>query len=425
VRLIDFVAPPRSSSGKPYARLNYLFHAKDRTGDLYVNDTRGLMWRIDGDTRRVNLFLNLRKVRGGAFLATGGEMGFRSFAFHPNFARPGRIGYRKLYTMSTETRQSRPDGVDLFTGPYPVQHHNVLAEWQVERNDRTVVDPGSRREVLRIAQMYEYHNTDQILFNITRQPGHPDYGRLYIGTGDGGAGGDPYNVAQDPRRLLGKVLRIIPAYNRRGERYRIPPDNPFVGRDGYLPHIWAMGLRHPQNLSIDVGGTRELVFTDIGARHIEEVNILRKGANYGWPRREGTFVTDRANLSVLYRRGPNDARRAFTYPVAQYDHDDGRAITGGFVCRSAGIPALEGHYLSGDIVNGRIFHVPFRELLAARANGTRATLRELTLIYRGQRRTMLDIVNAGRVDLRFGQGQDGTIYVMSKQDGWIRRLAAA
>ncbi len=421
--LVDVVAPPSTSSTRPVAPLNYLFHANDDTGDLYANDTNGKMWRIDGRTGDVNLFLDLAAVRGSAFLATAREMGFRSFAFHPAFSMPGRVGYRKLYTMSTETAGSRPPDVDLFAGPFPITHHDVLCEWEVRRNDPTQVDPDSRREVLRIAEFASNHNTDQILFDLGRRPGERGFGRMFIGTGDGGGGGDPYALAQDPQRLQGKILRIIPAFNRDGRRYRIPDDNPFVRRPGFLPHIWALGLRHPQNLSYDHGGTGRLIFTDIGQRHIEEVNLMRKGANYGWPLREGTFVTDRTKLNVLYARGPNDAARGFTYPVAQYDHDDGKAITGGFVCRNAGIPSLEGHYLCGDIVNGRIFHVPMAELLAAEASGTPAQLRELTLLRNGQPTTLLELVDAPRVDLRFGQGQNGTIYVLTKQDGWIRRLA--
>lgn len=425
--LVDVVAPPRSSTSKPFARLNYLFHANDGTGDLYVCDNRGPMWRIDGRTGRVNLFLDLGALRGSALLVDPFEMGLRSFAFHPDIARPGTVGFRKLYTMSTESVGSRQGDVEVLRGPYPERHHDVLTEWQVRATDRTVVDPTSRREVLRIAEYGVNHNADQVLFDITTRPGTPEHGRLFIPTGDGGGGpgtGDPYRVAQDPRYPLGKVLRIIPANNQGGRRYRIPDDNPFLGRAGHLPHLWAIGLRHPQNLCVDTGGTRRLILTDIGAANIEEVNLLERGRNYGWSRREGTFVTDSERQGTLYALGPNDARYGFTYPVAQYDHDDGHAITGGFVCRNAGIPALEGHYLCGDIVNGRIFHLPLADLIRAHSNGTQAPLRELTLQRNGQPTTLLQLVGANRVDLRFGQGQDGRIYVLSKQDGWIRRLAA-
>lgn len=424
--LIDVVAPPRSDQRRPFARLNYLFHANDGTGDLYVCDNRGPIWRIDGRTGRVNRFLDLAAVRGSALLVDPFEMGLRSFAFHPDFARPGTVGFRKVYTMSTETVGSHQGDVEVLRGPYPERHHDVLAEWQVRATDRTVVEPGSRREVLRIAEYGSNHNADQILFDITARPGSLEYGQLFMPTGDGGGmlgTGDPYRVAQDPRYPLGKVLRISPTPTG-SRRYGIPADNPFLGRAGHLPHLWAIGFRHPQNLCVDTGGTRRLILTDIGAANIEEVNLLERGGNYGWSRREGIFVTDSEDHGTLYARGADDSRYGFTYPVAQYDHTEGKAITGGFVCRNAGIAALEGHYLCGDIVNGRIFHVPLADLIRAHRNRAQVPLRELTLLRNGQPTTLLQLVGANRVDLRFGQGQDGRIYVMSKQDGWIRRLAA-
>jgi glucose/arabinose dehydrogenase len=428
VRLVDFMPPSaveamRTASAKPYARLNYLHHAGDGSSFIYTNDTRGKIWRINSQTGAVKEFLDFRRARNGALLTDHAEKGLRSFAFHPNFSRPGKPGYNKLYTLSTETIASRPSGVKIFGGNYPVKFHDVLAEWAVFSNDRTRVNPASRRELLRIAQHSNNHNTDQLLFDPNARPGQAAFGKLFFATGDGGSSGDPYDLAQNPGVMLGKVIRINPTYTTNGARYGVPADNPFVGRAGYLGHIWAMGVRHPQNMCIDTGGSHKFIFTDIGQSNIEEVNLMQKGANYGWPAREGTFVTDTATTSALYARGPNDASFGFTYPVAQYDHSDGRAITGGFVYRGTAIPSLVGHYLCGDIVRGRIFHVPVDEL----QQGSVATLRELTLVYNGQVKTLKDIVQGvgGRVDLRFGQGGNREIYILSKQDGVIRRLAAA
>jgi glucose/arabinose dehydrogenase len=399
-----------------------LYHAHDGTGFLYTCDNRGKIWRINRQTGAVSPFLDFAGARGSALLIDPFERGLRSFAFHPNFARQGAVGYNKLYTLSTESVDSRPSGVQVFGGPFAITSHNVLAEWAVFAGNRTRVDPNSRRELLRIAQHAANHNTDQVMFDPNTQPWQTGHGKLFVATGDGGGAGDPYNLAQNPSVMLGKVIRIDPTDNRNGARYGVPPDNPFYGRAGYLPHIWALGVRHPQNMCFDTAGAlRKFIFTDIGQRHIEEVNVMVKGANYGWPLREGTFVTDRANLSTLYALGPNDALRRFTYPVAQYDHSDGRAITGGFVYRGSRVPALIGHYLCGDIVNGRIFHVPVSQLRL----GSRATLRELTLLRDGAPITLQTLVDGanGRVDLRFGQGEDGEVYILTKQDGMIRRLA--
>jgi hypothetical protein len=174
---------------------------------------------------------------------------------------------------------------------------------------------------------------------------------------------------------------------------------------------------------VDRGGTGAFLVTDIGQRHVEEVNLGIKGANYGWPLREGTFATDRRDPTVLRALPPDDAALGFTYPVAQYDRDEANggkmAITGGFVYRGAAIPALAGEYLFGDIVSGRVFHVPVRDLRP----GAQATIKELTLLENGKPITLQELVGR-RVDLRFGQDEAGEVYLLTKQDGAIRKLVA-
>jgi glucose/arabinose dehydrogenase len=215
--------------------------------------------------------------------------------------------------------------------------------------------------------------------------------------------------------------------------FRRPPDNPWAGGSGAAPLVWARGLRHPQNLCFDpVTGTGLL--TDIGQMQIEEVNLLARGANYGWPLREGTFAFVRDEPEQLYGLPADDASRGLTYPVAQYSHQEGlarpnggnlgysSAICGGFVYRGTAVPALYGHYLCGELVNGRIFHVPLSSLV----QGQLATLQELTLLRDGAPVTLSGLAAGpgGRADLRFGQGADGEIYILTKQDGKIRKMAA-
>jgi glucose/arabinose dehydrogenase len=260
------------------------------------------------------------------------------------------------------------------------------------------------------------------MFNPNLQPGDPDYGMMFFGIGDGGnfpTNPDPYNQAQNPGLAPGKIFCIDPL-QQSDRPYGIPADNPFVGRAGYLPEIWALGFRHPQNLCFDTGGDRVFLIADIGQANIEEINIGVKGGNYGWSLREGTFVTDLNGARNLYALPPDDANRGFIYPVAQYDHSEGVAVTGGFVYRGTAVPALVGHYLFGDIRNGRIFHIPVSDLVL----GQQAPVRELTLTRGGTEVTLLALANSanGRVDLRFGQDHAGEMYIMSKQDGWIRRM---
>jgi glucose/arabinose dehydrogenase len=364
-------------------------------------------------------------------------MGLRSFAFHPDFTKAARPGFRKLYTVHTEAAAEPEGSAPLFamTPGTPVHHHNVLTEWGARPTEPLVIDPDSRREVLRIAQNRPDHCTDQLVFNPAAMPGDDDYGMIYIGTGDGGntpEHPDRYEHAQDPTSALGKILRIDPLRQADGGCYRVPADNPFVGRDGWLPEIWALGLRHPQNLSFD-RPTGTLVLADIGQFFIEEVNLGVRGGNYGWPRREGTFATDRVDQTRLHALPDDDASFGYVYPVAQYDHDEGEtregtpiakgrvAITGGFVYRDVAIPALAGQYLFGDLVNGRVFHVALVELVPGRL----ATIHEVTLTRNHVPVTLQQLVGTtGRVDLRFGQDERGAIYLLTKQDGAVRKLVS-
>ena len=209
VELVEFSTPPASSTQRPYARLNYLFHAGDGTARVYVCDTRGKLWWIDTGSGGATLFLDLKKALGSAFPTPSAQMGLRSVAFHPDFARPGKPGYRTLYTVNTGTAASRAAGVPLFAmaPSTPVDHHNVITEWKVYFTLRTRVDPKSRREVLRIAQHRTDHSTDTILFNPTAKAGEPDYGKLYIGTGDGATRRNCPICTTTPRTRFGRWAR--------------------------------------------------------------------------------------------------------------------------------------------------------------------------------------------------------------------------
>jgi glucose/arabinose dehydrogenase len=435
VELVKFSQPPRTRSKPAYAMLNFLYYAPGDSGFLYCNDSRGKIWRINGGSGAATLFFDLKQARGSAFLALGQERstsGLRSFAFHPNFARSGQPGFRKLYTANTETIDSFKGG-RLFTDPaYKTNSHGVVAEWSVKASNPRQVDPASRRELFRVGMPKDDHHVDQLMFDPNATVGSPGYGKLFISIGDGGnyvTRPDPFNQAQNTKRALGKIFRIDPLKQGSGKPYGIPSDNPFVGNANFLPEIWAYGLRHPQNISFDPEGSGTFLISDIGQEHVEEINIGIKGANYGWPLREGTFVTDRANGRVLYEPPADDTKKGFTFPVAQFDHFENGAylekvaVTGGFVYRGSAVPALVGHYLYGDMVSGRIFHVPVSDLKL----GTQATVKELTLVDNGKPTTLLVLVGSplNRTDLRFGQGEDGEVYILTKQDGLIRKMRPA
>lgn len=184
---------------------------------------------------------------------------------------------------------------------------------------------------------YRNHDGGRILFG-------PD-SYLYIGTGDGGGGGDPLKHGQALDTVLGKLLRIDVHRTSADKPYSIPGDNPFVLRADARPEIYAYGLRNPWRFSFD-RQTKELWLADVGQDRIEEINIIHKGKNYGWNTMEG---------STCFNPPDNCDRAGLEMPIFEYDHDSGKSITGGFVYRGKKIPAMHGYYVYADFVSGRIW----------------------------------------------------------------------
>ena len=181
---------------------------------------------------------------------------------------------------------------------------------------------------------------------------------LFIGTGDGGSGGDPPNNAQNTDVLLGKLLRIDPRRTRAGRPYGVPRSNPFVGRPG-RDEIFSYGLRNPYRFSIQVlPGTRpdRLAIGDVGQSRYEEVDYLSlpeaRGANFGWDAWEGFQLYDCGGLTCLNDGTPDPG--GTTKPIFAYDHSQGCAITGGYVVRDRALPSLRGRYLYGDYCRGEL-----------------------------------------------------------------------
>jgi glucose/arabinose dehydrogenase len=315
----------------------------------------------------------IRVVENGALLATpfldiasrvssGGERGLLSVAFHPQYAQNGFF-----FVNYTDTR-----------GDTRVERYRVSA-------DRNRADPASAQLIIQVTQPYSNHNGGLVAFG-------PD-GRLYVGMGDGGGGGDPEEAGQDPQQLLGKLLRLdvdgtLP--------YRIPSDNPYAGSTGRRPEIWAMGLRNPWRFSWD--RTANLLYlADVGQNRLEEINVVPAatgGVNYGWDLMEGSDCFE-----------PRDGcdRTGLTLPVAQYTHDDGCSVTGGFVYRGQDIPALRGHYFYADYCQGWIRSFRYRGGQAADARSW-------------------DLENVGNVT-SFGEDGRGELYVVSTRG--VYKIVAA
>ena len=349
---------------------------------FYVVEQRGTIRTVRHNVVSTTFALDLRSD-----ISAGGERGLLGLAFPPDAAESRRVFVN-------------------FTNP---AGHSVVARYTRDAQGRfeaasrfDLMWPDGRRF---IEQPFANHNGGHLAFG-------PD-GYLYIGMGDGGSGGDPMNLAQNPNSLLGKMLRIdvgVPDSDARG--YRVPEDNPFVDRQpiAALTEIWAFGLRNPWRYSFDDwtrGGTGALVIADVGQTAREEVNWEPRGAggrNYGWRLREGRIAYDA-------RQGA--AFQPLTEPIHDYPRSDGMSITGGFVYRGAALPPMfNGRYFFADYVAGRVFTIGVS--LDAAQEATAVDQLELTTLLGGA--TELGLISS------FGVDADGEIYIVSYTRGRILKI---
>jgi glucose/arabinose dehydrogenase len=327
----------------------FLTHAGDDSGRLFVLEQEGRILELGTGGLEEEPFLDLSQK-----VLCCGERGLLGLAFHPGFPDDPRLFIN--YTR-------RPDGA------------TVVSEFRLGQDGRP--NPGSERVLLTIAQPFSNHNGGMIAFGLG--------GRLLIGTGDGGSGGDPQNNAQNPNSLLGKMLRI-------GVNGRLPyavPANNLYAAGGGRPEIFAIGLRNPWRFSID-RATGKLYVGDVGQNAIEEIDIVERGGNYGWRHFEGTRP---------YRPAGGIDRNTLEMPIAEYGHDDGRcSVTGGYVYRGQAVPELAGTYLYADYCTGEIFG-----------------------LVDGGQRVLLD---TSMLISSFGEDEAGEVYVVD-HGGAIHRISGA
>lgn len=271
------------------------------------------------------------------------------------------------------------DGSFLYANYTDLDGHTRVVEWAMQ-GDRANAE--SRRDVLKVEQPYSNHNGGVVKFG-------PD-GFLYVGLGDGGAGGDPEGRAQDLSTLLGKILRIHPRPTENSP-YAVPSSNPFLSQQGARGEVWAYGLRNPWRLSFD-RLTGDLWIGDVGQDAVEEVDYqpasATGGANYGWDRLEGST------------RFEGDPPAQHVLPIHEYPNARGGcAVTGGYVYRGERIPALFGAYVFADFCAG--------ELMALRQDGGVTTeVASLGV-------TLSNVAS-------FGEDDDGELYVLSLAGGVYR-----
>lgn len=501
IDLEDFATAPitgqYNGSGNlaPLARINTFRPEPGPNGRMFLADLNGPFYIMDGAAKVFTRYLdfNGRDNNTGLFkrfvYLQGLANGLIAFAFDPEYRTNGRF-----YTLHSEDATLTAPLVPVATGapglnvanyaptePVPVPgaftRESVLVEW-TDTNLANATFEGQARELLRLRLNSQVHPAGDLLFNPAARAGDADWRVLYVAVGDGGAGEFPEperrNSPQRLDTLVGKILRIVPDVAERAGtipstngRYRIPADNPFVDVAGARGEIWALGLRNPHRLTwevdpVDASRNRLLAMT-IGIRTWESVYLIRKGANYGYSEREGNELVRKednqtaplpANDTIPLRVSGTDIRGTITpqYPVLQYNHTNGFAIAGGVVYHGARVPALQGKFIFGDLLSGRLWYADYGAMLAAddgrpetvapmyeisvrwKAPGADAatiypTMRPVSVAGFDARRAS-DPAGAGakgptRTDLRLGIDAAGELYVFTKADGVIRAVVGA
>jgi glucose/sorbosone dehydrogenase len=425
VNFVEFASIP--DAGTQAARMNLLID-EPGTRRMFVNTMEGLLYTVSYDGKAVTLYLDLNDPKWEyPVQSSGSERGFQSFAFHPQFAQAGTPGFGKFYTyVDTPNMSPTPDFVPLGAGR---THDEILLEWTARDPKAAAYDGGIPRELFRVAHPFGNHNGGQIAFNPVARPRTPEFGLLYIGSADGGSGGDPYNQSQNLKSIFGKILRIDPlGRNSANGKYGIPASNPFVKNADALAEIYSYGHRNPQRFSWDPRNGN-MFEAEIGQNINEEVNQITAGGNYGWNIWEGSFRFYGREVGIEDQRG--DPK--MTYPVVDFDHTDplfpmrSVAATGVYVYREKAIKALTGMLIFGDNPSGEIFYVNADALPKGGQNFHRILFND-----KGETKTLLQLLKeknvqqgktpSVRADLRMGLGPNGQLFMLNKHDGTIRLL---
>jgi glucose/arabinose dehydrogenase len=337
-----------------FQEMTNLVQPDDASDLMFVTEQRGVIYSFSANnSQQADVFLDItdRVNRGG------NEEGLLGLVFGSDYQENG---YFYVYYSAADPSRS------------------VVSRFSLDEEDTDVADPESEVIIMEVAQPFSNHNAGQLAFG-------PD-GYLYIGLGDGGSAGDPLGNGQNLVTLLGSILRIdVSGLSAPGD-YEIPADNPFVGTTGARGEIWAFGLRNPWRFSFD-SETGLLWAGDVGQSSWEEIDIIAKGANYGWNIMEG---------SHCYSPATGCDQSGLTLPIVEYDHSQGCSVTGGYVYRGDQTPSLQGYYIYGDYCSGNIW----------------------ALVYDGS--VVTDNVLLVDSDLSitsFGEDLAGNLYILDRQGG--------
>lgn len=297
--------------------------AGDGSGRLFIASQTGEIYFIkesDSQVEEATLFMSLQEAVD--YKDRENEEGLLGLAFHPQFSENGKF---YVYYSTIE----RP-------------HVSIVSQFTTKAGNPNQGDPTSQVELMEIQQPFWNHNGGTLAFG-------PD-GFLYIALGDGGKGNDPLQSGQDTSKLLGSILRIDVNNKADGQNYAIPADNPLVGKSNVWPEIYAWGVRNIWRMAFDPK-TGDLWAGDVGQNDWEEISLIVKGGNYGWSLREA------AHSFTLDGNKGSGPRPDLIDPLVEYPHTDdwGKSITGGAVYRGPSTPILDGYYLYGDYITGRLW----------------------------------------------------------------------
>jgi glucose/arabinose dehydrogenase len=484
----DLLNDPLNFSGttlhlRPYVKMptgfNDIISMTHRPGDerMYVTTQEGRIFVINQNpdgTGSAALWFNassaLQTATGRSMSGTDGQRGLQSVAFHPDFANVGSPGYGKLYTTMLENRPANPGGPNFFYLGNSTYGNGggdgVLAEWTYNHGTGQVT-ASSYRELFRTNMPNYDHPIKQAKFNPYAEPGDEDYGLLYMTHGDSNNQDSLNDDPQDRGDVLGKMIRINPLQSG-ANRYTIPATNPYASSSdpNILKEMYAYGFRNPHTYSFnpDDEGNIHILVGDIGRDNIEEVNLVQPGHNYGWTKREGTFVhlqqvdphPDSGYIDGVDALPANEATvgidrygTRYTYPVSQWDHNGvnvevgadwwtGNSIATSFVIQNGSDPALDNQFIHLNFSqnHGDVYHNDFDAILSAvtqldPGDPTRDEPSELTQAENFRLHLALDhdnnpttpeqtsddfnaLLEAPRSDARFGEGLLGEMYISTK-----------
>ena len=487
IELADYLELPITGDGSAdrvsgvLARGSILRDEPGTNKRSFINDLTGPLYILDKQTKKLTTYLNFSGLFPKFTAAQGYATGLMNFEFDPDYARNGIFYTLHMENANLPGATAVPkDGVVPglnLTGysttaaiippnvPNPgADREMVIIEWTDQQITNNTFE-GTALELLRMQLPGIFHPLNEMIFNPVARPGDPEWRVMYLGIGDAGTGerqGPMRMYAQRLDTYQGKVLRIIPKLDEHiststiseNGRYRIPNDNPFVSVSGAKKEVWALGLRNPHRLTwyIDPARPKQpvLLAFNIGLVSSETIMIVKKGANYGYPLREGSLSMSASNgmgplpaqdiIPVMVTDSVTQGSVKPEYAVVAYPHaaGGGDAIANGFVYRGKRIPELKGCLVFGDVTTGRIWYSKIKDVLAAddgnpvsmapikELNTNLRQLSEETYRKRGGRAEGLPgrgaIAGAGRIDLRLAEDHDGELYLLTKGDGMIREI---